>query len=485
MIFGNLLRKVLRKLLPNNSIEKILGVQICETGVMKNAIELWHDMYKNNPPWRGGKENVIPLNLPSAISEEFARLILTEFEISITGGQMGEFLNKQIEDQLTELPKYVEWYCAGGGIVVKPYVTDVDDNGNPTAIELDFVKSVDFFPCAFSQKGEVTAAVFVEGKKVGDYLYTRLEYHELTGRMYTIVNKAFRSEQIYQYEDDGTYAVRDRFNEPVPLSSIPEWAGLSEEPVVIGNIDRPLFVYIKVPKANTVDTDSPLGVSVFSRAVEIIEQADIQFGRALWEYKATEAGILADESLFETDAKGRPIIPNGEERQFRTFDFDNVDKSKGGLLQEYGPTIRYEAQFQGLNKLLMKIEFLVGLAYGTLSEPTEIEKTAYEIRTSKQRSYHTVNAMQKAWQDGFKNLTYAMRTLAILYEMAPDSEVEVNCTWGDGILEDTDMEYQRRWSMVVSNKLKPELFLAWYFGCSEEEAAAMMPAQQRMFPQEE
>ena len=93
--------------------------------------------------------------------------------------------------------------------------------------------------------------------------------------------------------------------------------------------------------------------------------------------------------------------------------------------------------------------------------------------------------MQKAWQDGFKNLTYAMRTLAILYEMAPDSEVEVNCTWGDGILEDTDMEYQRRWSMVVSNKLKPELFLAWYFGCSEEEAAAMMPAQQRMFPQEE
>lgn len=153
MIFGNLLRKVLRKLLPNNSIEKILGVQICETGVMKNAIELWHDMYKNNPPWRGGKENVIPLNLPSAISEEFARLILTEFEISITGGQMGEFLNKQIEDQLTELPKYVEWYCAGGGIVVKPYVTDVDDNGNPTAIELDFVKKCRFLPvCVLTER---------------------------------------------------------------------------------------------------------------------------------------------------------------------------------------------------------------------------------------------------------------------------------------------------------------------------------------------
>lgn len=48
----------------------------------------------------------------------------------------------------------------------------------------------------------------MEGKKIGDYLYTRLEYHELTGMTYTIINKAFKSEEIYQYNDDGTYAVR-------------------------------------------------------------------------------------------------------------------------------------------------------------------------------------------------------------------------------------------------------------------------------------
>ena len=80
--------------------------------------------------------------------------------------------------------------------------------------------------------------------------YTRLEYHELTGMTYTIINKAFKSEEIYQYNDDGTYAVRDRFRKEVPLSEVDEWAGLSEEPVIIGNIDKPLFAYIKVPKAN-------------------------------------------------------------------------------------------------------------------------------------------------------------------------------------------------------------------------------------------
>lgn len=352
MRIANILRKVLRRLVPNNSVEKALGVDICESGVMQNAIELWHNMYKNEPPWRGGKDNVIPLNLPSAISEEFARLILTEFSMEVTGSPMAAFINEQLKDQLTDLNKFVEMYCEGGAIAVKPFVTNIDENGRPTAIELDFVKAVDFFPCAFNNKGEITAAVFVEGKKIGDYLYTRLEYHELTGMTYTIINKAFKSEEIYQYNDDGTYAVMDRFRKEVPLSEVDEWAGLSEEPVIIGNIDKPLFAYIKVPKANNIDTDSPLGVSVFSRATEIIEQADIQYGRVLWEYKATEAAILGDSELFQTDKHGKPVLPAGQERMFKTFDFDSADGTNKGLLKEYAPQIRHEALFQGLNKQL-------------------------------------------------------------------------------------------------------------------------------------
>ena len=36
----------------------------------------------------------------------------------------------------------------------------------------------------------------------------------------------------------------------------------------------------------------------------------------------------------------------------------------------------------------------------------------------------------------------------MLYDMVPDGETELNCNWGDGVLEDTEAEYQRRWSMV-------------------------------------
>lgn len=97
---------------------------------MKDAIELWQDMYKNEPPWKGGPNNTIPLNLPAVISSEFARLILTEFRIEISGSQMAEYLDGQLKKDTLELEKFVEWYCAGGGIAIKPYVSGVDEKRN-------------------------------------------------------------------------------------------------------------------------------------------------------------------------------------------------------------------------------------------------------------------------------------------------------------------------------------------------------------------
>lgn len=77
-----------------------------------------------------------------------------------------------------------------------------------------------------------------------------------------------------------------------------------------------------------------------------------------------------------------------------------------------------------------------------------------------------------------------MVVLARLYGLAPDGTVNVNCNWGDSVLEDTEKEYQRRWAMVVSGKMKLEKFYAWYFGCTEEEAKEYIPEQTQMFPEE-
>lgn len=476
---GNFIRKWVDKLFPVKSLENEMKIQIAVSSKMDNAIELWKDMYENHPPWEG-KDGTICTNVPATIAEEMARLILTEFDLEVTGSQMADFINEQLERELVDLDVQMERYCAKGGIVLKPYVS-VDADGVPNRIEIDFVEADKFYPTEYNSKGEITSAVFLQHKRMGEYLYTRAEYHRFNGSSITVVNRAFRSERASTYNDDEAVFNRP-FDKPASLSDVPEWAGLSEEPVTIGNVEKPLFVYIRTAKSNNIDNGSPLGVSVYSKCVELIHEVDKLTGQIVWEYDAKEAALHVSEEFLKKDKDGKSVLPEGNERLYRSFDEGNGTR---GLFEEYSPAIRDDPMFNGLNKFLKRIEWTVGFAYGTLSDPNELDKTAAEIITSKQRSYRTVSRLQKAWNTGLKNLVDAMVVLTRLYGLTPDGTVNVNCNWGDSVLEDTEKEYQRRWAMVVSGKMKLEKFYAWYFGCTEEEAKEYIPEQQPgMFPEE-
>lgn len=478
------LKGKVRAMLPKASVERELHVTISESEAMKRAIDEWMSMYKDSPGWK--KADTVTLNLPAAISAEFARLILTEFSLECTGSAMATFVDEQMKKALKARFRTVSLYCALGGIVAKVYPTDVDpETGRPTRVAVDWIAADDFYPVAFDSSNNVTSAVFAQFKYIGDHVYTRLELHEQKGRTYTVTNKAYKARMLQTTGAD-SFTLDTLLQEEVPLASVEEWAGIEPVTTMSGML-APLFVYIKVPTPNTVDTESPLGVSVYSLAVEQIQAADEQYGRTIWEFEATEAAIDADQSLFDFDKMGRPIIPKGKDRLYRTYAARRTTDGKP-LLNTFSPVIRDQSLLNGLNEHLYRIEWLCGLAYGTLSHAQEVEKTATEIRMAKQRSYHTVCLMQDEWDEGLKQLAIAIQEIAVLYGMAPNGSVDVNITFGDGVLEDTDVEYQRRWAMVQAGKLKPELFLSWYFGCSVEEALEMMPEQaedaESLFPRE-
>jgi len=458
--------------LPKTDFEKKLNVKIATSNIMDNAIKLWLDMYENKPPWLGGKANVKSLNLPAAISEELARLVLTEFDFELSGSARADFIQDSLKNFLSNFSDIVELWCALGGIVIKPYAAG--EGVNPDSIYLDIVQANRFYPTAFNSNKEVTGAIFLETKRIGDYFYTRLEHHNLEGTHYTVINKAFRSERVNPAytEDDFMINVSQPFLTEIELDTVDEWKGLAPIAEMDG-IERPFFVYVKVPRANNIDPHSPLGASVFSRAVEVIEETDKQFSRILWEYKATEAAIDADISLFDTDKNGNPVLPEGQERLFRNYDFEGSENS--GFLKEFLPEIRDSALFNGLNEFIRKIEFLCSLAYGTLSNPNDVAKTATEVKASKQRSFTAVSRMQNAWDKALDDIVAVIDTLCTLYNIVPVGNLDKLCTWGDGVLEDTEAEYQRRWAMVLAGKMKLEKFYAWYFGCSEKEALEYIP----------
>lgn len=105
-------------------------------------------------------------------------------------------------------------------------------------------------------------------KTIGNIYFTLIEYHEFNAEnhTHTIKNKACKSlnNELIGWE--------------CSFSEVPEWSGLVGN-ITFTNVTKPLFSYFRVPSANDIDLDSPLGISVYAHAVDLIRQVDEQLAR--------------------------------------------------------------------------------------------------------------------------------------------------------------------------------------------------------------
>lgn len=461
--FLNWIRQVVSKMLGKTNVQEAIGADVSISSEMAEAISLWERLYNGNPPWE--TETVQSTDLPSAVASEFARLIMTELESEISGSARADWLNEQYQQFRDTIQKDVELGCALGGMAFKPYPTA---DGN---LAVDCTPADRFFPTGFDGSGRITGGVFVDRFTKGSQYYTRFECHELgENQQYTIRNLAYVSDNA------------STLGYPTPLESVPAWSNLTEE-LVLANVERPLFGYFRVPMANHIDRDSPLGVSVYSRATHFFKQADEQWARLMWEFEGTELAVDISARAFRSDPEtGKPIVPKNRCRLFRAHELGDVEKP---LYEVFSPEIRDDPLYRGFNRILQRIEFGCGLAYGTISDPLIVEKTAEEIKTSKQRSYSNVSALQHALQTALEDLLYAMDAWATINRLAPQGKYEASFSWGDSVVTDTDKEFMQRKALADGGYLKPEKFIAWYFGISEEEALEYLPGENKdddLFP---
>ena len=410
------------------TIKKAMGVDIAVSRKMANAIYKWTKMYVNQSPWLN--DSVRGLNLPAAIASEMSRLVTMESKISITGSQRAEFIRNSMDPFIADLHKYVEYACGTGGVVFKPYISNY-------GIEIDIVKAGDFYPVNFDGSGNITAVIFPEFKQIGKKLYTRLEYQELEGEKYKIVNKAFVSRKAIVRTDDIV-----NLGQEISLKEIPEWEEI-EPYVEFKNADCTLFSYFKIPLANNIDMDSPLGVSIFARAIEQIKDADEQYGATLWEYQAKETAIQAADEFFRKDRESHVILPKGKERLYHPMGPSVMSKEGSPFFNAYSPEIRDESFFNGYDKIVKKVEFNCGLAYGTLSDPQNVDKTAEEIKASKQRSYDTVKSIQNSLERSLQRLVKAIDAWLTIDGSMSGGSVETSYSWDDSLVVDKATERNR------------------------------------------
>lgn len=456
-LVNGIVNTVKRFFFPQAVAEREFGVSPAVSLTMEQHIGLWYAMMVNTPPWQNC--DVKAVGLPAAICREVARPTLVEFTANITGSKRADYLNENFQTAKENFNRALELGLALGGVVLKPYI--YGDN-----MLVDVTGAAGFQPTKFDPSGRCIGGVFKDKPvKVNGAYYVRLESHELNGTTYTIKNKAYYSDSSGSVGADAQ------------LTTIPEWADIEPE-VTIENVDGPLFAYFKPPIANTADSNSMCGMSIYGDAatVELIKQADEQWERLRWEYKSSERKVLMDGTSSTADMFNKrlfevgPFSPNGD------------------FFQHIEPQIRDDAIYRGFQNTLRRVEFNIGLSYGDISDPQTIEKTATEIRSGKQRKYVLVSSIQAALAHTFDSLIYAMDVYASLYGLAPAGDYEATYDWGDSILDDQetkDKEFSRDLQLTSAGVMNPWELRAKYFNEDEDTAKAALPTAQDMVTEQQ
>lgn len=456
-LVNGIVNTVKRFFFPQAVAEREFGASPAVSLTMEQHIGLWYAMMVNTPPWQNC--DVKAVGLPAAICREVARPTLVEFTANITGSKRADYLNENFQTAKENFNRALELGLALGGVALKPYI--YGDN-----MLVDVTGAAGFQPTKFDPSGRCIGGVFKDKPvKVNGTYYVRLESHELNGTTYTIKNKAYYSDSAGSVGADAQ------------LTTIPEWADIEPE-VAIENVDGPLFAYFKPPIANTADSNSMCGMSIYGDAatVELIKQADEQWERLRWEYKSSERKVLMDGTSSTADMFNKrlfeigPFSPNGD------------------FFQHIEPQIRDDAIYRGFQNTLRRVEFNIGLSYGDISDPQTIEKTATEIRSSKQRKYVLVSSIQAALAHTFDSLIYAMDVYASLYGLAPAGDYETTYDWGDSILDDQetkDKEFSRDLQLTSAGVMNPWELRAKYFNEDEDTAKAALPTAQDMVTEQQ
>lgn len=428
------------------TLKQIVGKDITLSDKMIDAINEWKQMLNGQADWI--TDSIVSLGIEEGICREFADCALVEMETSLSNERLDRIYQKNISN----LNENIQEGLALGSFVLKPL-------GEAAA---EFVSADKIIPISFGDDGKPNDIAFLTVKKVGDVDYfTRFERHYFINGNLTIENKCFHSQTS---RDIGL---------PCSLEAVEEWANIDPGPITYPGMNRMDFGYYRNPIKNRID-GSVCGVSVYESAVDLIRKADIQGARLDWEYESGERAIHVDNKALKQDkSTGRFSMEKLKKRLYRGL---NLEAGKDQeLLKEYSPEMRDEAFKRGLEEYKREIEFSVGLAYGDLSDVQEVAKTATEIKTSKNRKYNRVTAIQNNLYDCLEDFAAGLA----FYNSMLNSGYEFSCKFNDSILTDEETERQQDRADVSMGAMQLWEYRKKWYGETEEQAkvAVQNPAE--------
>lgn len=445
-------------------IREIFGVEALEYDEQEALLDLCEQTYRGRPYWLDADDQIRTINFAESVCSEIARLTTMNIEVTARGSARADWLQQELDREiLPSLRRLTEYGCAFGTMILKPNGEHID------------VLFRDRFRIVQTTAGQITGVVFLDRRKQDDRWFTRYEYHDLSSGEYWIHNR-------YYVGSSATDIGR-----PVAVEVTPWVDSAIADDVRLLGVDKPLFGIFRTPRANNIDFGSPLGLPIFSSALEELKDLDIAYSRATEEIKESARIVLLDsDRLFPFGGqtgqldKSRLVESAGLPRFVKAVEGSgSVDHE---VYHEINPSLNTKTRLEGIDALLSQIGFKCGFSNGyfVFNEKTGMV-TATQVEADDRRTIQLISDVRASLRACLDGLIYALNAFADAYGLAPRGAYEVAYDFADLTLNEE--EDKARWySYVLAGKVPFWWFLMTFEGMTEEDAKALEAAAQSPEP---
>jgi len=455
------------------------GVTPISSSNMDAEIAKWMNVYYGMPAWVDSQNAIRTINFAKAVCSETARLVTLGIGVNLSGGDRASFLQEQVDKTIyPRLRSWVEYGCASGTIILKP-------NGEG----VDVVTPDRFCVVRSDSNKKISGAIFQDTYTEGSDIFTKLEYHRFEDDVYRISVKTFRSRN------------KSNIGIEVPITAT-KWAEILPEAYITkadgSKLDGMLFGVFVMPEANNIDLDSPLGMSIFSGALEELKDLDIAYSRNAWEIDQSNTIELLDDALIgqdggkirrgssttvSKDSSGRMSITSSNRLPSHVHNV--MGNASSDFYQQIDRPLKTTERKVGINQQLSFIGYKCGYSNGyfAFDEKTGMV-TATQVESDDRRTIQLIKDIRDQLQQGIEDTIYAMSVFADLYELAPIGTYKVDFEFGD--ITYNYEEDRNRWYQLMMQGVVPKwLYLVKFENMSEDDARAIIAERESEDSQKE